>query len=114
MNLISYINSSHTDPIIVKNVCQGLRQMRLNRNISQESLAESAGLSRITISRMESGRAATLLTLVQVLRALDKLEVLNSFIEQPLISPIEMLKQQKKQRKKASHRSQNNNSSKHR
>ena len=90
------------DPAIVRELCHSLRQMRLNKNLSQEELARRSGLNRVTISRMEGGRAATLLTLVQVLRALDKLDVLNAFREEPEMSPLKMLRAEEKQRKKAS------------
>ena len=90
------------DPAIVKEICQSLRQMRLNKNLSQQKLADLSGVNRTTISRMEAGRAATLLTVVQVLRALDKLDILNTFRQEPEISPVKLLKLQERQRKKAS------------
>ncbi len=91
------------DSVIVHKICLGLKQMRLNRNWSQFELANRSGLHRVTIARMEAGRAATLLTIVQILRALDKLEIINVFFEQQEISPMELLRRQEKQRKKASH-----------
>ncbi len=94
--------SAMSDPTIVKDVCSNLKQMRLNKNMSQADLAQVAGLNRVTISRMEAGRAATLLTLVQVLRALDKLEVLDVFREESEVSPLNLLKLQGKQRLRAS------------
>ncbi len=101
----NYINwIALADPAVVKTICQSLRQMRLNRNMSQAELAERSGLNRVTISRMEAGRAATLLTIVQVLRALDKLSVFNSFAEEPEISPMQLLREQERRRKKASPR----------
>ena len=90
------------DPAIVKDIGKGIKQMRLNKNLSQEELASRSGLGRVTISKMENGRAATLLTLVQVLRALERLEILDVFKEEPEISPIQLLKLQEQQRKKAS------------
>ena len=77
-----------------------LKQTRLNKNLTQEKLAEKAGLDRSTVSQLENGRAATLLTLVQVLRALERLELLNHFMEEKLISPIAALKLQGKNRKR--------------
>ncbi|MBL7996016.1 helix-turn-helix transcriptional regulator [bacterium] len=96
------IKPAMADPVIVKEIGGSLRHMRLNKNISQEQLARMAGVDRTTISRMEAGRAATLLTLVQVLRALDKLDILNVFSEEPQISPLQVLKMQERQRQKAS------------
>lgn len=93
-----------SDPAIVKEVCNNIKRLRLNKNISQTELANLSGLNRVTISRLEAGRAATLLTIIQVLRALDKLEVLNALITEPEISPIQLLKQKEKQRQKASPR----------
>jgi len=93
-----------TDPAIVKELCRSLKQMRLNKNLSQEQVAKMSGLNRVTISRMEAGRAATLLTIVQVLRALDKLDILIIFSEEPEISPIKLLKIKEQQRQKASPR----------
>lgn len=90
------------DPAIVRKLCLNLKQMRLSKNWSQKTLAENAGLDRVTISRMENGRAATLLTFVQVLRALDRLHLLNVFDEEPEQSPLQLLKLQEKQRQKAS------------
>lgn len=90
------------DPAIVKEIGKRLKQIRLNKNISQEELAKKSGLDRTTISRMESGRAATLLTLIQVLRALGRLNILDIFLEEPEISPLNLLKIQVSKRKKAS------------
>lgn len=91
-----------TDPALVKEIGAGLKQMRLNKNISQADLAEKAGIDRTTISRLEGGSGGTLITLVQVLRALDRLDILNVFREEPSISPIQLLKIQEKSRKYAS------------
>lgn len=104
MSPISYNKnwSAMADPSVVKEICSSIKQMRLNKNLSQEELSHRSGIDRTTISRMESGRAATLLTLVQILRALDKLDIFNTFFAEPEISPMQLLKQQEKQRQKAS------------
>ena len=92
------------DPAIVRELCGNLKQMRLSKNWSQSELAKHSGIDRVTISRMENGRASTLLTFVQILRALDNLYVLNVFNEEPEVSPLKLLKLQAKERKKASHK----------
>ena len=94
--------SAMADPAIVKEISQSLKQMRLNKNMTQADLAMMAGLNRVTISRMESGRAATLLTVVQVLRALDRLDILDIFRKESDISPLKLLKLDEKKRKRAS------------
>jgi len=80
-----------------------LKQIRLNTNMTQEALAQKSGLDRSTISQLENGRAATILTLVQVLRALQKLELMENFVEEK-ISPIKALKTLGKERQRASTR----------
>ena len=68
---------SMSDPAIVSQLGTFLRQIRLQQNLTQEQVAEKAGLSRSAISDMENGRTvASLLTTVQVLRALKQLNLL--------------------------------------
>jgi transcriptional regulator with XRE-family HTH domain len=93
---------SMTDIIVVKTLCQSIKQMRLNKNMSQDELAERSGVSRITISRMETGKAINLLTLVQLLRALENLDLLNYLNIEPEISPIQVMEERTRFRKKAS------------
>lgn len=104
MNQKSYNKNwySMSDVAIVNEICNSIKQMRLDQNISQKELAKRSGLNRVTISRMESGRSVSLLTLIQTLRALDKLDILNVFIEEPKISPLKLFEIQEKNRKKAS------------
>ncbi|MFH2037335.1 MAG: helix-turn-helix transcriptional regulator [Candidatus Zixiibacteriota bacterium] len=92
---------SMADPAIVREIGQYLQQMRLNKNLSQRQLAEISGVNRVTISRMEGGRAATLLTIVQILRALGKLDILNIFYEDARVSPLQLLQLKKNRRQRA-------------
>ena len=91
-----------SDTTIVNEICKNLKKLRLNKNITQKQLADKSGLDPATISRMESGRAATLLTLVQVLRALDSLEILDTFVQETEVSPLQQLKLQQKLKRRAS------------
>ena len=100
--------NSLSDPAIVEAIGEHLKQLRLDQNVSQSELAERSGLNRTTISRLEAGRAATLLTVVQVLRALNRLDKLSAFQEEPEVSPLELWKLQGKQRKRASSRKEEN------
>ena len=106
----SYIQNweAMSDVAIIKEIGKRLKQIRLNQNLSQEKLSLLSGIDRITISRMESGRPVTSLTLIQLLRALNKLEILNAFRQEPEISPIKLLKLQEQQRKKASSKRSDN------
>ena len=79
-----------------------LKQMRLNKNVTQQQMGRLAGLSRSAISSMENDGNGTMLSFVQILRALDKLEILNNFITEAPISPIQIAKLHGKQRQRAS------------
>ena len=91
-----------SNPAILTEIGNRLKLIRLKKNITQDELSKISGLDRTTISQLENGRAATLLTLVQVLRALDKLDLLNVLPEEAEISPLEIAKLKKHSRKRAS------------
>lgn len=48
-----------------------IKEQRLNLNISQQELADFAGVSRNTIRLLENGKGIGLLSFVRVLRKLD-------------------------------------------
>lgn len=89
-----------SDAAIVKQLGDFIKHTRLQQNITQAQLADMAGLNRWTISQIEKGESVTITTLIQVLRALDVLYVLNHFEINDEISPIEYarLKEKKRQR----------------
>ena len=93
---------SLSDPAILREIGRLLRQMRLKQNITQEQLATRAGLDRTTIVQLEKGRSATLLTLVQILRVLEKLEILDGLAEDAEVSPLAAAKLLAKTRQRAS------------
>lgn len=77
-----------------------VRTTRLNQNRKQEEVAESAGMSRSTLSLLERGEPVSLNSLLQVLRVLDALYVLESFQAEEEISPLEYAKLKKRERKR--------------
>jgi transcriptional regulator with XRE-family HTH domain len=94
---------SMSDPAIVKELCGILRQLRLQQNITQDQLAARAGLSRSAISKMETGKSTIeFLTLIQVLRALQQLHLLDPWQVSATVSPLLMAKLQAKSRQRAS------------
>ncbi|HHG85682.1 MAG TPA: XRE family transcriptional regulator [Bacteroidetes bacterium] len=94
--------SQNSDTSALKEIGVQLRHLRLVKNISQASLAEATGLDRSTIGNLEHGRSTSLLTLIKVLRALDKLELLSPFFQLPQISPLQVAKMKGNQRERAS------------
>jgi len=91
-----------SDKAILREIGRRLKRKRLEKNSSQQKLAELAGLNRTTIGKIELGASFGVLTLIQILRALDALEELNSFLPDPGISPLQLAKMKGKQRYRAS------------
>ena len=99
---------SMTDANIVQVIGRFIKQKRLQTNKTQSQLAKEAGLNPYTISQIENGESVTLSTLIQLLRALDVLYVLDNFKINEEISPILYAKMQKNKRQRA----RNNNNPK--
>ena len=81
-----------------------VRHYRLQQNRTQDDLARDAGISRSTLSLLEKGETVTIATLIQVLRVLDKLEVMEAFTVKQSVSPLAVAKEQLGKRKRASGR----------
>ena len=93
-----------SDKAVLRDLGQRLRQARLRRNLSQQELADQAGLNRTTISEYERGSSTSTLTLVQVLRALEMLDELTAFLPDPGPGPLELARAQSHQRQRATGR----------
>jgi transcriptional regulator with XRE-family HTH domain len=91
-----------TDQAILAELGRRLRQRRLDRNLSQQEVADKAGLDRTTVGALERDGRASLLTLVQVLRALGALDELDSFLPATGPSPLELARRQGQVRQRAS------------
>ncbi|ABG61012.1 helix-turn-helix domain-containing protein [Cytophaga hutchinsonii] len=106
MSYISNINNWYvlSDTAIIEQLGKELKRMRLKNNLTQQELANRSGLFRSTISEIENGRVGSLLSLIQLLRALDKLELLDAFVIKEELSPLLVAEQQAKLRKRASNK----------
>ena len=91
-----------SDRAIIRELGRCLKRKRLSKNLSQQGLAELAGLNRTTISESERGAPFCVLTFVQILRALSALEELNSFLPDPAPGPLQLAKLKGKERHRAS------------
>jgi putative transcriptional regulator len=81
-----------TDKAILEELGSRLQRERLNRNITQTDVATQAGVSRRAVQNMESGRPSTTTLLIRVLRALGKIDTLDSLLPEPGLSPIQLAK----------------------
>lgn len=68
-----------------------LRGLRLRQNLDQAQLAERAGIALNAVKHLESGKGATVRSLVRALRALNRAEWLRTLAPPVSISPVRML-----------------------
>jgi transcriptional regulator with XRE-family HTH domain len=94
--------NSMSDKALAMHIGAFIKYHRMEQNKTQEVLAKAAGISRSTLSLLERGEAVTLATLIQVLRVLDKLYVVDVFSVQQDISPLMLARMEKEKRKRAS------------
>lgn len=106
MNDIPYTSwNSMSDKALTIHIGAFIKHHRMEMNKTQETLAREAGISRSTLSLLERGETVTIATLIQVMRVLDVLNVLETFTIQKAISPIALANIEKKKRKRASGKS---------
>lgn len=79
-----------------------IQKTRLKQNKTQQEIAEIAGINRSTLVQIEKGNGSTLLSFIQILRALEKLDVLNEFEMKMELSPLKLAEMEMNQRKRAS------------
>lgn len=91
-----------TDAAIVRELGRRIRRARLNRDVSQEDLANQARMSISTLKKLESGGGIRLVGLIGVLRALDALDELDALLPAPGPSPLSLAKMHGRVRRRAS------------
>lgn len=84
------MSNVNTNKEIMTEIGRRLRQYRLQQNIPIAEVARNAGLSAPTVINVENGRNPRLGSIVRVLRALGRLESLDAFLPDPLVSPIQL------------------------
>lgn len=91
-----------TDEALLELIGGRLAAMRLARNLTQEELAEQAGLGVRTVQRLETGAVAAQLSgFLRVCRVLGVLERLDLLLPEPKPGPMELLRGRGKARQRA-------------
>lgn len=108
---MSYTNwYSMSDRGLSETIGSFVKQHRLDQNKTQTELAKQAGISRSTLSLLEKGETVTIPTLLQVLRVLEQLHVMDGFQINVQQSPLELAKQEREKRQRASSKKQDSKS----
>ena len=87
-----YITYGMTDDYILSVLGKQFKQMRINAGYSQEDLAEASGLTRKTISSIESGKSTSTRNIIALLRSLKQLDLLSLLNTPVPVSPIVVAK----------------------
>jgi transcriptional regulator with XRE-family HTH domain len=95
---------SMSDKALAEHIGAFIKHHRMEQNKTQDVLSNAAGISRSTLSLLERGETVTLATVIQVLRVLDQLKVLEAFSVEQVLSPLTLAKMEKEKRKRASGR----------
>jgi len=82
-----------SDQQVLSAMAGRLREERLQRNLTQQHLADAAGIGVATLRRFEgSGGNLSLLNLIALLRALNLLPLLDALLHGGEISPVASLR----------------------
>lgn len=82
-------STATTDEILVE-LGRRLQHYRLQQNRTAADVAREAGIGLRTLERAEAGERPTLATVLQILRALGRLDALDAFLPPPLVSPLQL------------------------
>jgi transcriptional regulator with XRE-family HTH domain len=84
---------SRPDQEVLAEIGRRLAALRKAAGLNQAEVAERAALDRSTVSRAEQGDNPTLLTIVRLLRVYGRLSALESFIPEPGVSPMQLVRE---------------------
>ena len=72
-----------TNSQIAKKAGEKIKRWRIEQRVTQQELADNAGLGVTTIIAAEAGKNVSFETLIAILRALNKLDILETAFMQP-------------------------------
>jgi transcriptional regulator with XRE-family HTH domain len=91
-----------SDPALLELLGKFIQQTRLQQNKTQQQVATAAGINRSTLVQIENGGGGTLLSVIQILRAIGQLQLFEHFEIKQQFSPLQLAKMEQKKRQRAS------------
>ena len=85
-----------SDNALLEMIGEKVKRRRVSARLTQRQLAERAHVALSAMGNIENGRNCALVTLVQVLRALNALDLLEPFYKEEPISPRAVAQYEKK------------------
>ena len=80
------------DGEIMIKVGEKLRQLRINKKLTQQELAQVVGVNRRLIGEIEAGKGTSLLVFIKILKTFNKTDKLLELLESSSISPRDMFR----------------------
>ena len=102
MDKTNKLNNAMSDNAIVSTIGAYIKYHRLDQNKTQSQLAKEAGINRSTLIEFEKGMRSSMITFIQLLRALNLLHIMDQFKISQEISPIQLAEMDQAKRKRAS------------
>jgi transcriptional regulator with XRE-family HTH domain len=87
---------------IIEALGKRLDEIRLSRNITQADLADQAGVSRSTLTRLAEGKPVSLDSFVRIMQALKLTDHLAALLPDPGIRPVDRVRFDGAERRRAS------------
>jgi len=95
---MAHINlSSKNDREVMAELGRRLGALRKAHGLKLSDVAERAALERRTVSRAERGDNPRLETLLRILRVYGRLDALDGFIPEPIVSPMDELRRRRRE-----------------
>jgi len=98
------VDNFNTDQEVVAEIASRLRNLRLNdpeRQMSQQQLADRAGVSKSTVARFEQKGEISLMPLIAILRVMRLLSNINQLVPENIaLSPMQVSKMKSKNTKR--------------
>ena len=91
-----------SDPAMLEQLGEVIKQTRLQQNKTQQQVATAAGINRSTMVQIEKGGGGTLISFIQILRALEQLQIFEHFEIKQQFSPLQLAKLEQNKRQRAS------------
>ena len=98
------IRQTTRTPAVLAELGRRIERLRLQQDRPLAEVAEAAGVGTATLQRLESGKPANLKTLIQVLRALNRLGDLDNVVPDIEVSPFGISPTRRQPRQRASGR----------
>ncbi len=96
------ISQNLNDDFILKELGSRISQRRIELSLTQQELAERAGIGKRTLERLEAGGSVQITNFIRVLRILELLDVLGALLPEAGPRPMDLLRLQRKVRKRVS------------